>query len=113
MVLGQPLGDIARRDSLAKPGRRLRVRLPHVGRKTDPPPNSEWPGPTIPPGWDDRQRQSNGYGDRDTHSNGNAAHHANAQAASDAGAETMILEFKIFLRTFFLKKVLTFFCVPD
>jgi hypothetical protein len=92
MVLGQPVGNIERRGSLAKSGLRLRGRVPHLGPQDQLHPNAKWPGPTIPPRWDDRQRYSNAYGDSDTHSNGNAAHHAYAQAAPDAEAETVILE---------------------
>src|SRR5205823_3871190 len=34
MVLGQPVGDIERRGSLAKPGAAASRRVPHLGRKT-------------------------------------------------------------------------------
>ena len=81
MVLGQPVGDIERRGSLAKPGRRLRGRVPHLGPQDELPPNSEWAGPTIPARWDDRQRYSYAYGDTDTHDlrHGLLRHQAPAQ----------------------------------
>jgi len=67
MVLGQPVGDIERRGSLAKPGAAASGRVPHLGPQDELPPNSEWAGPTIPARWDDRQRYSYAYGDTDTH----------------------------------------------
>jgi len=66
MVLGQPVGDIERRGSLAKPGAAASGRVPHLGPQDELPPNSKWAGPTIPARWDDRQRYSSAYGDSDT-----------------------------------------------
>jgi hypothetical protein len=51
-----------------------------------------WSGPAVPPRWDDSQRYPHAYGDSDTHSNATA--YFDAQAASHAGAETVILEMR-------------------
>jgi len=52
MVLGQPVGHIKLRGGLAKPGRRLGGRVPHLGPEDYLPFNAKWSRPTIPSGWD-------------------------------------------------------------
>ena len=97
MVLGQPVGYIKLRSSLAKPWRRLWGELPYLGPQDKLPSKPKWARPTIPPRWDDRQCYTHSYADRYRYNNSYgycngdsfAEGNTNAQAASDAGSSSV------------------------
>ena len=82
MVLGQPVGYIKLRSSLAKPWRRLWGELPYLGPQDYLPPNPKRAGPTISLG-----RDTSSW-NRDA--TAAAEDYTNAQAASDAGATPVV-----------------------
>jgi hypothetical protein len=92
MVLGQPLGDIERRGSLAKSGDGFGDGCRTWGRKTSCVLIQNGPDQLFRLVGTIGSVSPNAYGDSDTHSNGKTADHTDAQAASDAGAETVIRE---------------------